>query len=297
MARNVAIMHLRGPAANIPALEDGEFYLAIDTGQLYVGLDGFNFKIGAPIVANVSIQGNAFPTHFLEPNADGSIPVSGTITATPGAGVFATDDASSSTPSNPVPASAMYMGGNKAGNLAGLLLDANGNLSVNVSDVGGNAATGKGVQPAAALPTQDLKDSGRTYITLYVDRIAGATTEALVTMSINKGGVLTSGTSYTVTAGKTFRIQAVNAEILNTTTVANRVSMRVRAAASVLVTSPIIAMAMAAASAALAASGATDPHAFPDGLEIPSGQQIGISQLATVTTAGIVSMTVVGYEY
>lgn len=212
-------------------------------------------------------------------------------------GIINTDDVSSSSTGALVPAEAIQIGLNKAGTLVAATADVNGNLNVNISDVGGNAATAKGVQPVAAIPTQDLKDSGRTSITLYADRVAGVAAEALMTLSINKAGTVTTGASYTVTNGKIFRIQSLNAEILNTTTVANRVLVRVRVAPTVLVTSPIVAMAMAAASAALAASGATDPHSYPDGIEIQGGQQIGVSQLSTVTTAGIVSVTIVGYEY
>lgn len=79
MARNVAIQLLRGTLANMPPLDDAEFYLATNTGQLYVGLNGINWTVGAPIMAAVSIQGNAFPTRFVEPNADGSINVVGTF--------------------------------------------------------------------------------------------------------------------------------------------------------------------------------------------------------------------------
>ncbi len=224
-------------------------------------------------------------------------PVSGTIGVSNFPVLQATDDVSSGPTGSAVSSEAMYVGGNKGGVLTGITLDPNNNVNVNISDVAGNAATAKGIQPNAAIPTQDFKDSGRTYVILYVDRTTGSITEALVTMSINKGGVLTTGTSYTVSAGKIFRIQSVNAEILNTTTVVNRVLIRVRSAASVLVTSPIVAMALASSQAALATAGDTDPHSFPDGLEIAAGQQVGISQLANVATAGIVSAIIVGYEY
>lgn len=83
MGRNVAIQHLRGLAANIPALNDGEFYLATNTGQLYVGLGGINFAVGGTIVATVEINGSANPTHFIEPNLDGSV----NIQITAGTGV------------------------------------------------------------------------------------------------------------------------------------------------------------------------------------------------------------------
>lgn len=73
MARLQQLQIIRGVAANIPILNDGEFYLATDTGQLYVGLGGINFQIGAPVMAVVEVNGSANPTHFIEPNADGSI--------------------------------------------------------------------------------------------------------------------------------------------------------------------------------------------------------------------------------
>ena len=261
--------------AELPELGTGEFYLATDTGQLYVGINGVNFKVGTIVVASVQISGNANPTHYIEPNADGSL-----VIECPG-GVTPAQD------------------GTDATGVIGFTgsVGIRGWLSSLYAFFGNVAAGGKQVLGNSILSVQQPKDCGRTYITLYVDRIAGVTTEALVNMSINKGGIVTTGTSYTVTTGKTFRIQSVNAEILNTTTTANRVLIRVRSAATVTVGSPVIAMAMSAAQAALAASGNTDTHNFPDGIEIAGGQQVGFSQLCSVTTAGVVSATIVGYEY
>lgn len=76
MARNVQLQILRGVFANIPSLADGEFYFADDKGQLYLGFGGINFKIGSTMAA-VEINGNANPTHYIEPNADGSVSVEG----------------------------------------------------------------------------------------------------------------------------------------------------------------------------------------------------------------------------
>lgn len=261
--RNVLLQVLRGTLANLPILADGEFYFATDVGQLFVGLNGLNFKVGTgmAIVQIEDSSGNA-------------------LTSTAGA-----LDVNLKTDAATIPVTVSNFPSTQPTTQVG-----------GTSGLTGDAQV-KGVQGTVALMVQDFKDAGRTSVVLYGDRIAGATTEALATMTINKGGTITSGTSYTVTAGKTFRIQSVNAEVQNTTTVANRVLIRVRSAASVLVSSPIVAMALAAAQAALAASGDTDPHSFPDGIEISSGQQIGVSQLCTVTTAGIVSFTVIGYEY
>jgi hypothetical protein len=76
MARNVAISVLRGVFANMPTLQDGEFYFATDTGQLYVGLSKIPFKVGGAVMAAVEINGNANPTNYIEPRPSGAINVS-----------------------------------------------------------------------------------------------------------------------------------------------------------------------------------------------------------------------------
>ena len=166
------------------------------------------------------------------------------------------------------------------------------------------AQSAKGVQPTTTNPylaVQAPKDAGRTYISITADRIAGITTEALITtLTVNKAGTATAGqTSYTVTAGKTFRLTSLYVEILNTTTVVNRVLVRVRvnSGGAAVLASPVVLMNLASGAAALAAAGGNQSVSIPDGLEIPAGSGIGISQLCTVTTAGIVSVTLVGYEY
>lgn len=48
---------MRGPLASMPALGDGEFYLALDYGQLYVGFGGGALKVGNQMA--VPIQDSA----------------------------------------------------------------------------------------------------------------------------------------------------------------------------------------------------------------------------------------------
>lgn len=147
-------------------------------------------------------------------------------------------------------------------------------------------------------PVVQAHNTGRTYITIYADRVAGRTTEALETFNVNSGGTLTAGvTSYAVTGGKKFRITSLQVEVLNTVNVVNRVLVRVRSAGAVVVASPIVAMGLAAAFSDRAPAGGQDGISFSDGIEIAAGQQIGISQLCTVATAGIVSFLLQGYEY
>lgn len=53
MSRNVSIQVLRGIAANMPALNAGEFYFATDTLKLYVGSASGNLLVG-PTPSNAS---------------------------------------------------------------------------------------------------------------------------------------------------------------------------------------------------------------------------------------------------
>lgn len=158
----------------------------------------------------------------------------------------------------------------------------------------------KGTQGSTGFSTQDLKDAGRTFVVISADRVAGATSEALISFSKNVGGTVTTGqTTYTVTTGKTLRCQIFQIEILNTTTVANRSIQRLRGVLSgtANATSPVLLQAVAPASSAVATGAGQETFMVPDGLELPSGASIGISHLENVTTAGIVSTLLVGYEY
>jgi hypothetical protein len=170
---------------------------------------------------------------------------------------------------------------------------------VGISDSAGIALSSvvKGTQAAHALGVQDLKDSGRTYVTFILDNIAGVTTEALTTMTINKGGVVTTGTQYTVTAGKTFRVQAMIAAVLSgANNAAQSVRVRLRSATTVTVTSGILCSLMAGIQVALIGTVGNSTEFVADGLEIAGGQQLGLSQIASATTASV-AVCVVGFEY
>jgi hypothetical protein len=143
------------------------------------------------------------------------------------------------------------------------------------------------------------QDLNRTILCFNIDRIAGVTTEALSTFTINKGGTVTSGTTYTITNGKTLRITAVSATVLNTTTTTNTYGrIRFRSANPVLVSSPILLnMDIPAVSQpATIGIGNNIVISIPDGLEIAGGQQIGITQIMNSTNS-VVSINVVGFEY
>lgn len=163
-------------------------------------------------------------------------------------------------------------------------------------DAAGNpVTTTKGVQVTPAIQVQDLKDGGRTYIVLHAEAIASVAAEAMVTFVVNKGGTETAGqTQYTVTAGKTLRIQYIHYCI--TGTAAFIVSqMRVRSAGTVGIASPILYSARAQGTNNNASTGQSTCSPIPEGLEIAAGQQVCFSHLGAA--GNVESFLLIGYEY
>jgi hypothetical protein len=163
----------------------------------------------------------------------------------------------------------------------------------------------KGTQGATGFSTQDLKDSGRTQVTLYVDSISGITTEALATLNITKGAVAqATATSYTVTAGKTLRLQSFSLSGNPPNNTQFVVRARVRTAASAIaVTSPIIIHLVSPGATNVSFTGEPACIGVADGLEIAGGTQIAISHVSSsavvgsTTTGAGVSFCLIGYEY
>lgn len=216
-------------------------------------------------------------------------PVSGTVTANQG-GIWTVQ------PGNTANTTAWKVDGSAVTQPVSIA----GTVAENVTQVGGVAvaATAKGTQGTNFVPTQDAIDTGRTAVVLYLDAATGITVEALGTMGITKGGVAqTAATSYTVTAGKTFRISGLHTTVKNTSTVASDSRVRVRQAASAIsVTSPIILLNEAGSPAAVAQAAGTDDTVMPDGYEVAGGQQVAISHIESATTCTI-SVVLVGFEY
>ncbi len=264
MARNFALQVLRGTLANMPTLENGEFYLATDQGSLYVGFGGVNYQVAKMAT---QIQDGNIPTQLLAIDAEGdaqvdvkNFPATQAVTGTVGV-------------SGVVPTT-------QQGGASGLL----GDTQV------------KGVQGTIALMVQDFKDAGRTPVTLFVDQAAGVAAEALATMTINKGGTVTTGTSYTVTAGKTLRITQFTVTVKSSATVIVNGRARFRAAAAVLATSPIFIAGEAGSNGAVALDTNSSNLAIPDGQEFAGGQQVGISHIESTAT-GTISVIAIGFEY
>lgn len=165
-----------------------------------------------------------------------------------------------------------------------------------VALVTGAAVIGALATGTATIGQVQVVGAARTNIAITFASITGITTEALATLQINKAGTLSSGTTYTVTTGKTLRVQSVNGHIVTTGATGQSAKITVRNAAAVTVASPGYAVLFISAPAAVAAAGAQLGLPIPDGLEFASATQLGVSHLET-TANDTVNFALVGYEY
>ena len=301
--------------SNLPATQpvSGSVTAVQSSGSnLHVDVD--NFPATQPVSGTVSVSGNVTvvqPTgaslHVDVDNFPATQPVSGTVAIS---NFPATQPVSAA--SLPLPTNAAQETG---GNLATLVTntstiatntanETNGAQKTQVSDpisfTGANVSA-KGTQGANALAVQNLKDAGRSKVILTLTKVTSITTEALVTLTQKKGdATTTTGTSYTVTAGKTLRIQSMLLSATLTVAGITAVAIRLREGASgggaVSVTSDIISELEVSANTATIGVSGQQAIIFPDGLELAAGQIIGVSELATTVDAAV-TLVIVGYEY
>jgi hypothetical protein len=179
----------------------------------------------------------------------------------------------------------------------------------NVSQVGGTAvaAQAKGTQASNFFPTQDVINSGRTEVNYYATgAAAGATTvETLLTLTQASGtGATTTGTSFVITAGKTFRMTSLTfATRGNTATATAQIttfSLRINTGGTCVVTStPIAFQAVSGAAATLAAFDRFQVP-IPDGWEIAGNGTLAICVTANstfVTNAPTLDVEITGFQY
>jgi hypothetical protein len=179
----------------------------------------------------------------------------------------------------------------------------------NVSQVGGTAvaAQAKGTQASNFFPTQDVINSGRTEVNYYATgAAAGATTvETLLTLTQASGtGATTTGTSFVITSGKTFRMTSLTfATRGNTATATAQIttfSLRINTGGTCVVTStPIAFQAVSGAAATLAAFDRFQVP-IPDGWEIAGNGTLAICVTANstfVTNAPTLDVEITGFQY
>jgi hypothetical protein len=165
----------------------------------------------------------------------------------------------------------------------------------------------KGIQATNAVSVQDMLDSGRAAKLITLDSFAvAATTETLNTIAISTDGATpATGNSYTITAGKRFRVQSIVAALHtiagNTTAVNVIVRIRVQSTAPAIVSSPLQMVIVIPGIAT--ANGASTPVnvPIPDGWEILPGAGIGVTTtcvgFVATTAAPKVDVSIVGFEY
>jgi hypothetical protein len=170
--------------------------------------------------------------------------------------------------------------------------------------------TAKGTQASLATPVQDIKDTGRTYITYYaVAASASATTvEAMISLTrsvntVGSGPTSTSGSSFTITAGKTFRIQNITiATRGHATATAQATTFTLRSQEGTVTTGSNRVLSSRCATPATALAWDRAMFIIPDGFEIAGSlggtTQIGISANSVyVTNSPTWDVTIIGYEY
>lgn len=155
----------------------------------------------------------------------------------------------------------------------------------------------KGVQGTNGIVTQDFKDSGRV-IKTFSAQFTAAAAEALVSLTpVSDGTAGAASTSFGITAGKRFRIQAVFLTCFNITAAihACQVNLRVSPTGAVTAASPIHGTVASTTAAATIGLTTSQQQIFPDGLELSGTMQFGISAIG-IALAGQ-TVVVVGYEY
>ena len=167
-------------------------------------------------------------------------------------------------------------------------------------------AVAKGTQGANAVPTQDLKDSGRVSISLTAEFLPAAVAETMITMSVSKdGATATTASSYVITAGKRLRIASKSITVENTLGASiQRAYLRARFAITggALTTSPLQSNCVAAAAATVKSVG-TNFDDYPDGMEYlgDGTKAIGWSLQApdwvTASATLKVYITIIAFEY
>jgi hypothetical protein len=143
------------------------------------------------------------------------------------------------------------------------------------------------------VPVLAVKDTGRQSVCLSWENISGATTEAVVnfTNGSRGGSALAGAASYTVSAGKTLRIQSLVFCIGQDGSPTGNSLLHLRRGTTA--SSPVLAAVSGGGPKNVCNEGALP---IPDGLEVPAGQSICLSHVETATGVKF-SCCLVGFEY
>lgn len=179
------------------------------------------------------------------------------------------------------------------------------NMHVTLDDgAGGTPAnvTVKGTQGTNALAVQDLHDSGRAGKVFTAGFTSTAIAETPISFQVSSDGGVLSGAavSYTVTAGKKFRVMGITAQMRagGTTPAASTATLKMKVGGNLQGMAYQIAVPTT-----LNASPAVFPGiiVLADGWELPAGAVISFTLALTTWTATtntpIIDIGLIGYEY
>lgn len=157
----------------------------------------------------------------------------------------------------------------------------------------------KGTQGTTGVTTQDLKDAGRTRVSIVFNAVATATADTLLSLvKISNGVAATGATTIAVASTKTLRITGIMFSIkAGAAAIAfATMSLRINPTGAAIISSPIELRFDVGNTAATI--GAADSRAYfvPDGFELLGTQQLAVS-LAAQATTNIISITLTGFEY
>jgi len=155
----------------------------------------------------------------------------------------------------------------------------------------------KGVQGTNGFMVQNLLDAGRTNRQFSLT-FTGSTTEAMLSLiPIIEGVAGTAATSFTPTAGKTFRLQSMCVSARNAGAAAQGVVIQLRRSntSTVATTSPLVGTVGTGTGIAIANVSNSNCMSFTDGIEWTNGQYFGVSAIGSATSNNTVVLS--GFEY
>lgn len=161
----------------------------------------------------------------------------------------------------------------------------------------------KGTQGATGFTTQPLRDAGRVRFSAatVIAGVTAVTTEALLTMTPVRDAVAGSAaTTFAVTSNKKLRLThiVVGYVLTSSANTSMRFALRCNPSGAVAVTSPIelIVPFGAQTTTATTQMGTQIAVPIPEGFEYAGTHQLGLSLVASATTATVWA-SLVGYEY
>lgn len=157
----------------------------------------------------------------------------------------------------------------------------------------------KATQGATGVTTQDLKDAGRTRVSIVFQGVAPAVADTLLSLvKISNGAAAAAAVSVPVSAGKTLRIIAATLSIKSAAAAVAFATMTFRqnpAGATVIGSVSEFRIDVGNTAATIGASDKVE-IVLPDGMEFSGTQTLGIS-LAAQAISNIISISLNGFEY